>query len=38
MELDVNSLDMLPSKMEAALYPCKTTCVTLVSLITLTLD
>lgn len=38
VELDINSLDMLPSKMEAALYPCKITCVTLVSLVTLTLD
>ncbi|MFI6457134.1 hypothetical protein ACIBF6_36960 [Streptosporangium amethystogenes] len=38
VELDINSLDMLPSKVETALYPCKITCVTFVSLVTITLD
>ncbi|MER5625812.1 ALQxL family class IV lanthipeptide [Streptosporangium sp. NPDC002544] len=37
MELDINSLDMLPSKMETPLYPCRKTCLTLVSAITVTI-
>ncbi|WP_433242660.1 ALQxL family class IV lanthipeptide [Streptosporangium sp. CA-135522] len=38
MELDINALDMLPGETESALSPCTVTCVTLASLITLTLS